>query len=103
MAVRSQATEPRVQTEFSCIRHLLLEGSVATRLDKTIKRELELGGQLYTVSMSQEGVRIVPKGKRKGHEISWETLLSGDAELRRDLNMSLDVFDALRESGTDER
>jgi hypothetical protein len=76
---------------------------VATRLDKTIKRELEFGGQLYMVSMSAEGVRIVPKGKRKGHEISWETLLSGDAELRRDLNMSLDVFDALRETEGDER
>jgi hypothetical protein len=76
---------------------------VATRLDKTIKRQLELGGQLYMVSMSPEGVRIVPKGKRKGHEISWETLLSGDAELRRDLNMSLDVFDALRETEGDER
>ena len=76
---------------------------MATRLDKTIKRELELGGQLYMVSMSPEGVRIVPKGKRKGHEISWETLLSGDAELRRDLNMSLDVFDALRETEEDER
>ena len=76
---------------------------MATRLDKTIKRELELGGQLYTVSLSPEGVRIVPKGKRKGHEISWETLLSGDAELRRDLNMSLDVFDALRETEEDER
>ena len=75
---------------------------MATRLDKTIKRELELGGQLYTVSMSPEGVRIVPKGKRKGHEISWETLLSGDAELRRDLNMSLDVYDALRRADADD-
>jgi hypothetical protein len=68
---------------------------MATRLDKTIKRELELAGQLYTVSMSPEGVRIVQKGKRKGHEMSWETLLSGDAELRRDLNMTLDMYDAL--------
>ena len=76
---------------------------MATRLVKTIKRELELGGQLYMVSISPQGVRIVPKGKRKGHEISWETLLSGDAELRRDLNMSLDVFDALRETEGDER
>ena len=76
---------------------------MATRLDKTIKRELELGGQLYTVSMSPDGVRIVAKGKRKGHEISWETLLSGDAELRRDLNMSLDVYDALREPEEDSR
>ena len=55
------------------------------------------------VSVSPEGVRIVPKGKRKGHEISWETLLSGDAELRRDLNMSLDVMDALRQTEEDDR
>jgi len=69
---------------------------LAIRLDKTIKRELELGGKLYIVSVSPEGVRIVPKGARTGHEMSWETLLSGEAELRRDLNMSLDVYDALR-------
>ena len=68
---------------------------MATRLDKTIKRELELAGQLYTVSMSPEGVKIVPKGRRKGHELTWEALLSGDAELRRDLNMTLDMYDAL--------
>jgi len=74
---------------------------VATRLDKTIKRELELAGQLYTVSMSPEGVKIVPKGRRKGHELTWEALLSGDAELRRDLNMTLEVYDALRETGED--
>ena len=72
------------------------EGCVATRLDKTIKRELALDGKLYTVSISPEGIRIVPKGGRKGHETSWETLLSGDAELRRDLNISLAVYDALR-------
>ena len=69
---------------------------MATRLDKTIKRELELGGKLYTVSISPQGVRVVLKGGRKGHEMSWETLLSGEAELRRDLNMSLDAYDALR-------
>jgi len=69
---------------------------MATRLDKTVKRELELGGKLYTVSVSPAGVRIVPKGGRKGYEMSWQTLLSGEAELRRDLNMSLDMYDALR-------
>lgn len=68
---------------------------MATRLDKTIKRELELAGKLYTVSVSPQGVKIVPKGGRKGYEMSWETLLSGEAELRRDLKMSLDVYDAL--------
>ena len=69
---------------------------MATRLDKTVKRELELGGKLYTVSVSPAGVRIVPKGGRKGYEISWQALLSGEVELRRDLNLSLDLYDALR-------
>jgi hypothetical protein len=68
---------------------------VATRLDKTIKRELDLDGQLYTVSVSSQGIRIVPKGRRKGHEISWDELLSGEAELRRDLKMSLDMYQGL--------
>ena len=69
---------------------------MATRLDKTLKRELELDGKLYTVSLSPEGVKVVPKGGRKGHEISWASLLSGDVELRRDLNLSLHMYDALR-------
>ena len=73
---------------------------MATRLDKVIKRELELDGKLYTVSIGPEGVKLVPKGRRKGHEISWQSLLSGEAELRRDLNLSLEVYHALR--GTDE-
>lgn len=74
---------------------------MATRLDKTIKRELELGGKLYTVSVSPEGVKVVPKGGRKGQEISWESLLSGEAELRRDLNLSLEMNEALRHSEED--
>ena len=65
---------------------------MATKLDKTIKRELELEGKLYTVTMSQEDVKINPKGARKGQEITWATLLSGDAELRRDLNVSVDAY-----------
>ena len=65
---------------------------MTTILDKPIRRELALNGALYTVTISTDGVKIVPKGKRTGHEISWETLLSGDAELRRDLNISLDAY-----------
>ena len=65
---------------------------MTTALDKPIKRELTLNGALYTVTISTDGVKIVPKGKRTGREITWETLLSGDAELRRDLNISLDAY-----------
>jgi hypothetical protein len=65
---------------------------MTTLLDKPIRRELSLNGALYTVTISTDGVKIVPKGKRLGHEISWEPLLSGDAELRRDLNISVDAY-----------
>jgi uncharacterized protein (UPF0210 family) len=65
---------------------------MATKLDKTIKRQLELHGKLYTVTMGPDGVRITPKGGRKGHAMSWETLLSGDAELYADMKISIDAF-----------
>ncbi len=65
---------------------------MATKLDKTIKRELEIEGQPYTISISPEGVKITPKGGRKGREMSWKDLLSGDAELRQQLNISADAY-----------
>ncbi|MBA3760560.1 MAG: hypothetical protein H0X07_08495 [Gemmatimonadales bacterium] len=48
------------------------------------------------MSVGPEGVKVVPKGGRRGHGISWTALLSGEVELRRDLNMSLDMYDGLR-------
>jgi hypothetical protein len=68
---------------------------MATRLDKPIKRELELEGRLYTVTVSPEGVTIVPKGRRKGQHLSWQGLLSGEAELDRDLKLSIQAFGEL--------
>jgi hypothetical protein len=65
---------------------------VATRLDKPIRRELELKGKLYTVTITPEGVKITPKGGRRGHEITWEALVSGDADLHQDLRISLDAY-----------
>ena len=67
------------------------------KLDHPIRRELKIGSELYTVAMSPEGVKIALKGRRKGREISWETLLSGDAELTQQLKMSVDAY-----GGTDD-
>ena len=64
---------------------------MATKLDKPIKRELEHKGMLYTVTISPDGVRVVEKGKRKGRELSWESIISGDAELTEALKLSLDA------------
>ena len=57
-------------------------------MDELISRSV---GQ-RRLSMSPEGVKITPKGARKGQEITWATLLSGDADLRRDLNVSVDAY-----------
>jgi len=64
--------------------------SMTSRIDKPLRREVLLEGQPYTVTITGDGVRIVPKGKRSGaHEITWLALVSGEAELHRDLVRSL--------------
>jgi hypothetical protein len=66
---------------------------MATKLDKTIKRELDLEGKLYTVAISPEGVKVTPKGARKGHEVSWSTLVGGgETETRRDTGGAGDAY-----------
>ena len=65
---------------------------MAVKLEKTIKRELDHDGRAYTISIGPEGVKVVEKGKRKGREISWRAIISGDAQLAEDLKTSLDAL-----------
>ena len=62
---------------------------MATKLDKSIKRELEHKGQVYTITISPEGIKVVPKGRRNGTEVSWDTIISGDATLNANLSASV--------------
>jgi hypothetical protein len=64
---------------------------MTTKLDKPLKRELEIDGRLYTVTISPEGVKVVEKGKRKGPELSWHSIVSGDAQLTQDLKLSIEA------------
>jgi hypothetical protein len=48
---------------------------MATKLDKAIKRELEIDGKTYTIIMSPEGIKITPKGGRIGRETSWRSMM----------------------------
>jgi hypothetical protein len=65
---------------------------MAVKLEKTIKRELEMDGRSYTVAISPEGIKVTEKGKRKGREISWRAIISGDAQLAEELKTSLDAL-----------
>lgn len=49
---------------------------MATKLEKTLKREIEIDGQAYMVAISPEGVKITQKGFRKGPELTWKQLLA---------------------------
>jgi hypothetical protein len=63
---------------------------MATKLDKPIKRELEIDGRSYMVTLSPEGVKLVEKGRRKGQSLSWTAFVSGDAALATALQASLE-------------
>jgi hypothetical protein len=67
---------------------------MTAKLDKTIKRELELDGKLYTVAIAPDGIKVTEKGRRNGQEMSWRTLISGDASLTQDLKLSVDASKA---------
>ena len=64
---------------------------MATKLDKAIKRELVQGDKTYTVTIAPEGIKVVEKGKRNGREISWPSIISGDATLNESLKLSVDA------------
>ncbi|HZQ59910.1 MAG TPA: hypothetical protein VFC24_01095 [Casimicrobiaceae bacterium] len=52
---------------------------MTTRLEGPLKREIDVDGAAYTLTISPKGFRLVPKGKRNGYEIAWTALLNGDA------------------------
>ena len=60
-----------------------------TKLDKPIKRELRLKGGPHVLTIDPGGLRLTKKGRRKGIEIAWQDLVSGDAAMAIALNASL--------------
>jgi len=62
---------------------------MATKLEKSLRREIEIDGKAYMLTIDPQGLKLVPKGKRKGLELAWQALVSGDAALATALNASL--------------
>jgi hypothetical protein len=48
---------------------------MATKLNKQLKREIEVDGKPYMITLSPEGVKLTEKGKRLGREHTWKDLL----------------------------
>ena len=62
---------------------------MVTRLDKPLRREIDVNGEAYVLTISTDGLKLVRKGKRKGQELAWKDLVSGQAALAVALNASL--------------
>ena len=60
-----------------------------TKLEGTLRREISIEGKPYTLTLSPEGLKLTAKGRRKGHELRWKDLVSGEAALAVALNASL--------------
>lgn len=60
-----------------------------TPLDKPLRRELDIDGQPYTLTLDPQGLKLVEKGRRKGITLRWQDLVSGDAALATALQASL--------------
>ena len=54
-----------------------------------MKREIQVEGKPYMLTVGPGGLKLVPKGRRKGQELSWSALVSGEAALAAALNASL--------------
>ena len=62
---------------------------MVTKLSTVLKREVEI-----VVTFTNDALKIVPKGRRKGVELAWRDLVSGEAALAVALNASLGAVPA---------
>jgi hypothetical protein len=62
---------------------------MATKLEKTLKREITIDGKAYMVAISPEGVKVNQKGFRRGPEMTWRAIISGEAEMTQQLKSSV--------------
>ena len=65
---------------------------MTTKLDGPLRREVDIKGQAYTLTVDPDGLKLVPKGRRKGLELQWTALVSGDAALAAALRGSLETL-----------
>lgn len=61
---------------------------MTAKLTAPLRREIEVAGEPYTLTLAPDGFKLVPKGRRKGHELKWESIVSGEAALAAALNAS---------------
>jgi hypothetical protein len=60
-----------------------------TPLAKTLKRALRIDGRDYVVTLGPDALKITEKGHRRGLELQWADLISGESALAMALQASV--------------
>jgi len=66
---------------------------MTTKLEKPLRREIQINCAAYIVTITPEGLKLTGKGKRKDLELAWADLVSGQAALATALKASLERID----------
>ncbi|HEX5011408.1 MAG TPA: hypothetical protein VFY71_13520 [Planctomycetota bacterium] len=74
-----------------------------TTLNHSLRRQVVIGGALHVLTISPTGLKLTEKGRRKGVELAWKDLASGDAALAAALNASVRAAPRLRERAAPRR
>ena len=62
---------------------------MTTKLDKPIRREINIDDRAYTLTIDPDGLKLVEKGHRKGPQLLWTDVVNGDAAIAAALQGSL--------------
>lgn len=60
-----------------------------TKLDKPIRREINVDGKTYTLTIEPLGMKLAEKGHRNGTALTWKDLLNGDVAVAAALQASV--------------
>lgn len=71
---------------------------MTTKLDRDLKREITVERTVYTVLLTPSALKLTEKGRRKGLEIGWKDLLSGDAGMAAALQASVAAMPERRDA-----
>jgi hypothetical protein len=52
-----------------------------TPLDKPLKRQIDIEGQPFTVTLDATGIKITKKAHRNGIEVHWADLIKNDPSM----------------------
>lgn len=52
---------------------------MTTKLDRPMKREILIDDKAWTLTIDADGLKLVEKGRRNGHEVSWKSIVGAEA------------------------